>query len=145
MCSVLCVCMVHTCISHARVHAVYIPGFAQRFFLNKTYSYSKNNAVINIPVFAETLVYVEEPSTHQFTVQRSGKLDSAVSVAYRTLDGSASTLEGDYQAIFRETLNFASGESTKTVSVTVLDDVLPEGNETITLELFDATGENVKK
>ena len=83
---------------------------------------------------------MEEPSTHQFTIRRSGRLDSAVSVAYRTLDGSASTLEGDYQRIFYETLSFASGESTKTVSVTVLDDVVPEGNETFTLELFDASG-----
>ena len=92
-------------------------------------------------LFVETVVYIEEPGTHQFTIQRSGNLDSAVSVAYRTLDGSAAALEGDYRGIFRETLSFAAGESTKTVSVTVLDDVVPEGNETFTLELFDATGE----
>ncbi|KAK7486800.1 hypothetical protein BaRGS_00021947, partial [Batillaria attramentaria] len=92
-------------------------------------------------VFTETLVNVDEPGTYQFTVQRSGNLDGAVSVACRTIDGSASKLDADYREIVREELSFASGEATKTVTVTVLDDEVPEGNETFTLELFDVTGD----
>ncbi|XP_076465121.1 adhesion G-protein coupled receptor V1-like [Babylonia areolata] len=95
----------------------------------------------NPVVFTENLVYMEEPGTHTFTVRRSGNLQSAVTVAYRTLDGSASKLEGDYGEIFRETLSFDRGVSDRTLSVTVRDDIVPEGNETFTLELFDATGD----
>ncbi|KAL8615956.1 hypothetical protein ACOMHN_034632 [Nucella lapillus] len=95
----------------------------------------------NPVIFTENMVYLEEPGVHMFTVKRSGNLSSSVSVTYRTLDGSATTLKGDYQQIFRETLNFAAQESTKTLTVKVLDDTVPEGNETFTLELFDATGD----
>jgi hypothetical protein len=83
---------------------------------------------------------MDEPSTKLLTVQRSGKLTNAVSVSYRTLDGSASVLDKDYQQIFKSTLNFAPGEFNKTLTVTVLEDSIPEGNETFYLELFDATG-----
>ena len=83
---------------------------------------------------------MEEPGTVQLTVQRSGRLNVPVSVAYRTLDGSAETLQGDYQEIFRSILDFAVGEYNKTFSVTVLDDTVPEGNETFMVELFDAIG-----
>ena len=84
---------------------------------------------------------MDEPGTYEFTVERSGKVDLPASVAYRNLDGSASMLEQDYQQIFHNILNFAARETTKTLTVTVLDDDIPEGNETFSLELFDASGE----
>lgn len=85
-------------------------------------------------------MYAEEPSAVQLTVQRSGKLDTSVNILYRTLDGSASSLDKDYQEIQQQTLELKAGEANKTISVTVLDDTLPEGNETFIVELYSVLG-----
>ena len=71
------------------------------------------------------------------TVTRTGG-SAAVSVNYATSNGTA-TAGADYQPA-SGTLNFAAGETTKTFSVTIIDDTLVEGNETVNLTLSSPVG-----
>ena len=84
--------------------------------------------------FAASSTAVAEPngSVH-LTVTRMGALSSVVTVAYATTDGTA-TDGNDYLSAFG-TLSFAAGETSKTVSVFILDDSYGEGPETFTLSL----------
>src|SRR3954471_14486467 len=72
-----------------------------------------------------------------FTVSRTGT--AAFSVDYATSDGSASA-GSDYTAIPLTTLNFAQGEATKTISVTINGDTTVEGDETFSVDLSNAVG-----
>ena len=73
-----------------------------------------------------------------FVVTLGRAASAAASVQYATTDGSAAA-GSDYTAT-SGTLNFAAGESTKTVSVPVLDDSIHEDDETLTLALSNASG-----
>ena len=77
-----------------------------------------------------------------FEVSLSGASASAVTVAYATADGTA-TAGADYTAT-SGTLTFTVGESSKTVSVPVLEDALDEGEETFTLTLSNPTGATIR-
>lgn len=70
-------------------------------------------------------------ATVKFQVSLGGQADGTVTVDYATADGTATAGE-DYTAT-SGTLSFASGETEKTVSVTVLDDAHDEGSETFSL------------
>ena len=70
------------------------------------------------------------------TLDRAGS--STVTVDYATADGTA-TAGSDYTAT-SGTLNFAAGETAKTVTVPVQDDSHDEGSETLTLTLSNASG-----
>jgi hypothetical protein len=74
-----------------------------------------------------------------FTVKLSRAADSAVTVAYRTYDGSATTIDNDYLATGGN-LTFAIGETTKTVFVPIVGDTKPERDETFSLVLVSAEG-----
>jgi CSLREA domain-containing protein len=93
------------------------------------------------PSFSVNDVIVSEPqsgtSNATFTVTLSGASQAPVSVNYSTADGTASA-PTDYLAA-SGTLNFASGETSKPVSVTINADALIEGNETFTLNLSSPT------
>jgi len=72
------------------------------------------------------------------TVVRTNGSTGVVSARYRTADGTA--LAGfDYRAT-NNILAFADGETVKSVLVSLLDDLLVEGTETINLLLSDPTG-----
>jgi hypothetical protein len=60
-----------------------------------------------------------------------------VRVVCSATDGSASA--GDYEAVVG-TLTFGAGETTKTFTVTIKDDAVPEPNKTVQLCLTQATG-----
>ena len=77
--------------------------------------------------FAVTL---DEPATAQVTVD------------YATADGTA-TAGPDYTASSR-TLTFAAGETSKTVSVAVLDAAHDEGEETMKLVLSNDSGARIR-
>ena len=68
-------------------------------------------------------------------------VDGTVSVAYATSDVTA-TAGADYTAT-SGTLTFAVGETRKTVNVTVLDDAVDDGGETLTLTLSNAVGAGI--
>ena len=68
-----------------------------------------------------------------FVVTLSRARTESTSVGYATTDGTATAGE-DYEAA-SDTLTFVAGETSKTVSVPVLDDAHDEGAETMTLTL----------
>ena len=74
-------------------------------------------------------------------VSRTGGGSSGFSVDYATADGSA--VAGDDYIATNDTLDFADGEDSKTISVLIVDDVLIESNETILLTLSGAVGANL--
>jgi Calx-beta domain len=70
-----------------------------------------------------------------FTVALSAAFDQAVTMSHRTVDGTATTSDGDYIAK-TGTLTFARGETTKTITIEVKGDSKREANETFYLDLF---------
>ena len=79
-----------------------------------------------------------QSATLDFVVTLNRAASGTVTVNYATSDGTA-TLGADYTAA-SGTLTFAAGETSKTVSVPVLNDAHDEGSETLTLTLSNATG-----
>ena len=75
-------------------------------------------------------------ATLAFAVALDRTRDREVRVKYATSDGTAT--QGDDYTGVSGTLRFAAGETTKTVSVPVLDDAHDEGTETLTLRLSSA-------
>ncbi len=74
------------------------------------------------------------------SVMRTSGKKGAVSVSYYTTDGSAtSSSPGDYISS-TGTLNFADGETTKTINLKFINDAVAEPNETFTVSLKDPTG-----
>jgi uncharacterized protein (DUF427 family) len=63
----------------------------------------------------------------------------SVSVKYKTVNGTA--LSGaDYTAVPLTTLSFATGETSKSVTIAVSGDTVGEGNETFTVKLSNPAG-----
>ena len=91
---------------------------------------------------ADTEVQEGPEAALAFTVTLSRAAGETVTVAYATADDTA-TAGSDYTAT-SGTLGFAADETEKTVSVAVLDDVLDEGDETMTLRLSSPSPERVK-
>ena len=77
-------------------------------------------------------------ATLAFAVTLDRTRDREVRVKYATSDGTAT--QGDDYTGVSGTLRFAAGETTKTVSVPVVDDVHNEDSETLTLTLSNARG-----
>jgi hypothetical protein len=67
------------------------------------------------------------------TVTRSGWTDGAASVHFATANGTA-TAGSDYTAV-SQTVSFAKGDTSKTVSIPITDDSAVESSETVLLSL----------
>lgn len=81
----------------------------------------------------------EDGVTATITVTRVGGSDGAVSVSYATSDGTA-TQPADYLPA-AGTLNWADGDTApKTFQVTIVDDLLVEGSQTVNLTLSAPVG-----
>ncbi|MGI8807007.1 MAG: Calx-beta domain-containing protein [Acidimicrobiales bacterium] len=70
----------------------------------------------------------------EFTITRSGNTTGPSSVTWSTADGTA-IAGADYVAVPPTTVSFAAGETTKRISVTVIDDAVDEENETFFVNL----------
>jgi Calx-beta domain len=81
---------------------------------------------------------VNEGASMTFTIVKSGATALAHEVNFATADGSAAA-GSDYTAV-SGTLSFAAGETSKTVTVQTVDDVLGEAAETVLLNLSLSTG-----
>ncbi len=79
--------------------------------------------------------------TATFTVTLSAAGTQPVTVAYATGDGTA-TADSDYQAA-SGTLTFAPGETSKTITVLVNGDRVPEPNETFVVNLSRPTNATI--
>ena len=80
-------------------------------------------------------------SNAEFTVTLSDPSSQAVTVDYATADGTASA-GADYQTT-SETLTFAVGQTTKTITVPVLGDTLDEADETFSVNLSNPTNATI--
>ncbi len=79
--------------------------------------------------------------TATFTVTRTGAATGTTSVAFATANGTA-TAGSDYQAT-SGTLTFAPGETTKTITVLITGDRLPEPSETFAVNLTGPTNATI--
>lgn len=77
----------------------------------------------------------------QFTVQMSDTMTRTVTVDFSTADGSAMAGD-DYEAV-QQTLEFAPGETVKTISVALIDDEVPEDEELFYGTLSNADGATI--
>jgi hypothetical protein len=79
----------------------------------------------------------EDVGSVTIAVTRTGNTAVSASVGYSSLDVTA--LSGsDYNSVSGR-LTFAAGETSKTFTVTIIDDVVVEGNETFDLILSDVS------
>ncbi|HEX8216225.1 MAG TPA: Calx-beta domain-containing protein, partial [Allosphingosinicella sp.] len=76
-----------------------------------------------------------------FTVNLSFAPTAPVTIDYATSNGTA-TAGSDYLAVSGQ-LAFAAGEASKTISVPIVGDTVPEGNETLTVTLSNASGATI--
>jgi hypothetical protein len=80
-----------------------------------------------------TYAVQEDLTVLNVTVTRSGDSSGTSSVDYQTVDGTAKQ-KSDFEYA-AGTLTFAPGETDKTISVLINEDMLVEGNETFTIAL----------
>ncbi len=93
---------------------------------------------------ASTLRVDENAGSAIVKVQRVGGSAGANVVTYRTVNGSANGnagASGDYVAVVGGTLQFADGETSKEITITINDDSLAEGDESFSIELSGVNGE----
>ncbi len=74
-----------------------------------------------------------------FTMSLSAAATTPASLSFSTADGTATVANNDYVAITNQTVNFAVGETTQQVSVTVNGDNTAEANETFAVNLSGLT------
>lgn len=80
----------------------------------------------------------ESAGTALFTVTRSGDLSGPATFSWSTADGTA-TATADYTTVPSTPVSFAPGESTKFLSVAIVNDGVYEGNETFFVNLTSTT------
>lgn len=97
-----------------------------------------NDSAGSISFARPAYVVSETNETAEITVRRTGGLAEGITVDYAAFAGTATDGE-DFDAV-SGTLTFDAGETEKVISVPLYDDVLPEGNETFSLILSNATG-----
>ena len=90
-------------------------------FSSPTYSVTESFTNVTIPVF------------------RSGATDVTSTVQYTIADGTATAASSDYSGV-NGTLIFAPGVVSNSFTVSVFDDAIVEGNETVILTLLNPTG-----
>ena len=88
--------------------------------------------------FSQATYSVSEGETITVTVERVNGTAGAVSVQYTTSNGSA-TAGSDYTSA-SGTLHFADGEASKSFTITTLEDISVEGDETLVLILNNPGG-----
>jgi len=88
-----------------------------------------------------TYAVAENATSANITVNLSGSSLQTVTVNYATSNGSA-TAGADYTAK-SGTLTFAPGQTTQSFSVTILDDAVFEGSETVNLALSNSANATI--
>ena len=96
-----------------------------------------NRGLLN---FSMEAVTVEEGLGSQVTVQvtRSRGSFGSVSVSYSVVDGS--TTAADYTPVTPDFIVFASGQQTADITILIVDDQIPEQDETFQVVLANAMG-----
>ena len=89
----------------------------------------------------DVLSFNENNTAHNITVRLSAASGKDVTVDFATSDGTA-TAGSDYTAT-NGTVTISAGDTTATISVTVLQDSIDEANETVTITLSNATNATI--
>ena len=92
----------------------------------------------NPPSFSISSASATEGNPLALTVTKSGTSAIPLSVSYGTSDGTA-VAPGDYAAA-SGTLTFQPGDTTKSISISTVNDTIYEGSETFRVYLSGATG-----
>lgn len=93
--------------------------------------------------FAATTSSVnEDAGTLNVPVTVTGSPAGTVKVQYRVSGGTATGAGNDFN-LPEGTLTFAPGTASQDIAIAIGADLVPEGAETITLQLFNATGANL--
>ncbi|XP_038076858.1 adhesion G-protein coupled receptor V1-like isoform X2 [Patiria miniata] len=74
----------------------------------------------------------------ELVVERQGGSIGDVSVSWQAVAGTAT--EGDDYSASGGTLNFASGQTRQVINIGIRDDMIPEIDETFSVELYNPTG-----
>ncbi|XP_061172919.1 adhesion G-protein coupled receptor V1-like [Saccostrea echinata] len=91
----------------------------------------------------EGKMYTKEPGIVKLKIKREGPGTERAAIRYQTVDSSATASSGDYIQITAHELVFEVGEMEREISVEVLNDDIPEGNETFYVQIFDIQGDLV--
>jgi hypothetical protein len=121
----------HPGIAAGRLYRVYEDGGIQPVTLGS------GQSAIRV---ADAIAFEGDGAGAAFEVSLFPASDATVEVSYATADGSA-TAGQDYTAV-SGTLVFAPGQTSRVVSVPILDDGLPEGSESFVLELTGVVSGN---
>ena len=101
-----------------------------------------NDDASPVPAFSITDVTTAENvagGTQTFTVSLSQAGTSQITVRFDTANGTATTTDNDYTTT-TGTLTFAVGETSKTITVGIVNDAKNEANETYNVNLTSPTG-----
>lgn len=116
-------------------------GFATDTFSglgSHTTNNTPNEPVVTVAATNPTGLEGGADNTIGFTFTRTGDLSQTLTVAY-TVGGSA-TAGSDYAPTPTGTVTFGANQSTATLDLTIVDDVAPEGAETVQVTLVDGSG-----
>ncbi len=101
---------------------------------------STKNTVVNITVDDPMVIEGDSgTATLQYTVSLETAALETITVDVATSDGTASS-SSDYTALTTTTHTFMVGETTQTVDITIAGDTTVEADETLNLDLSNATG-----
>jgi len=103
-----------------------------------TYTITDNDFALPVASVSASASVSEGAGSHNFTISLDVAATAPLSVDYMTADGTA-LAASDYNAL-SGTLNFAVGEQSKTVSVTIVDDSETETAESFSLSLSNPSG-----
>ena len=131
---------------YADVHStMFVPGEIRGQFQSPGNSPAANSFQFG----SATLLVTEGGGDAIVRVTRLGNTSASATVNYATSDAAATNCNApnsgnassrcDYEST-AGSLNFATGETSKTVSVPLVDDSYAEGNESFTITLTNATG-----
>ena len=100
---------------------------------------ASNNSALTATVSAPSVVEGNTGDAHQlaFVVSLNHAATAPVTLSYITTTGGTATAGSDYIAT-AGAVTFAAGETSKVVNVTVIGDILVEGNETVGLQVSGA-------
>lgn len=105
-----------------------------------TFTLEDNDLPPNVPFVgfaAATSAVAEETASANVQVALTAPATAPITVDYAVTGGTATT-PGDF-TLAAGTLNFAAGESVKSIPVTIADDGVIENPETVTIELSNPT------
>ncbi len=83
-------------------------------------------------------------TTFPVEVKLSNKSSKEVKVQYSTIEGFAKAGE-DYTAVTNQTLTFAPNETTKTINITIVADLIKEGDDDFTVQLSAPVNATISK